>query len=87
VAEGFTCNVDWWLRYVCRDLPEYQDTGYCVLHFPEPEEKREAFKAALEEKLNDGDFAFAGAVFPSGGARDHSRVFGQVPPLREGVRL
>lgn len=30
----------------CKDLPEYQDTGYCVLHFP-GEEKKEDFEQAL----------------------------------------
>jgi hypothetical protein len=36
VAEGFTCAVeDEDYRSACEFLSEYQDTGYCVLHFPD----------------------------------------------------
>jgi hypothetical protein len=34
----------------CKNLPEYQDTGYCVLHFPGEEEK-EDFEQALVYSL------------------------------------
>jgi hypothetical protein len=34
----------------CKNLPEYRDTGYCVLHFPGEEEK-EDFEQALVYSL------------------------------------
>jgi hypothetical protein len=33
----------------CENLPEYRDTGYCVLHFP-GEEKKEDFEQVKKDK-------------------------------------
>jgi hypothetical protein len=52
VAE-FVCGVRGKLpdySSACKNLPEYQDTGYCVLHFPGEEEK-EDFEQALVYSL------------------------------------
>jgi uncharacterized protein YjbI with pentapeptide repeats len=49
----------------CKDLPEYQDTGYCVLHFP-GEEKTEDFEQVKKDKLEQQDYDFGGAIFPDG---------------------
>jgi uncharacterized protein YjbI with pentapeptide repeats len=55
----------------CENLPEYRDTGYCVLHFP-GEEKREDFEQAKKDKLEQEDYDFSGTVFPEG-TSDFSR--------------
>jgi len=49
----------------CKNLPEYRDTGYCVLHFP-GEEKREYFEQVKKDKLEQEDYDFSGTVFPEG---------------------
>jgi hypothetical protein len=63
----FVCEVDEHYRSACADLPEYQDTGYCVLHFP-GEDKKDDSKRILESKLAQKDYDFSGAVFPEGTA-------------------
>jgi hypothetical protein len=49
----------------CKNLPEYRDTGYCVLHFP-GEEKTEDFEQVKKDKLEQQDYDFGGAIFPDG---------------------
>jgi len=49
----------------CKNLRQYQDTGYCVLHFP-GEEKKEDFEQVKKEKLEQEDYDFSGTVFPEG---------------------
>jgi uncharacterized protein YjbI with pentapeptide repeats len=49
----------------CKNLPEYRDTGYCVLHFP-GEEKREDFEQVKKDKLEQEDYDFRGAIFTEG---------------------
>ena len=49
----------------CKNLPEYRDTGYCVLHFP-GKEKREDFEQVKKDKLEQEDYDFSGTVFPKG---------------------
>jgi uncharacterized protein YjbI with pentapeptide repeats len=56
---------------VCKNLPEYRDTGYCVLHFP-GEEKKEDFEQVKKDKLEQEDYDFSGTVFPEG-TSDFSR--------------
>jgi uncharacterized protein YjbI with pentapeptide repeats len=55
----------------CKNLPQYRDTGYCVLHFP-GEEKREDFEQVKKDKLEQEDYDFSGTVFPEG-TSDFSR--------------
>ncbi len=49
----------------CKNIPEYRDTGYCVLHFP-GEEKKEDFEQVKKDKLEQEDYDFSGTVFPEG---------------------
>jgi hypothetical protein len=53
----------------CWGPPEYEHEGNlcCVLHFPSVD-KKDAFRTALEAKLEHEDFNFGGAIFPSGTA-------------------
>lgn len=63
----FTCQVDD-ERYLsaCKDLPEYQDTGYCVLHLPsKPRDSEAKFQEALERKYEKRDYNFQGVHFPN----------------------
>ena len=49
----FVCGVrekDSYHLSACKNLPEYQDTGYCVLHFP-GEKKKENFEQAIVYSL------------------------------------
>ncbi len=55
----------------CKNLPEYRDTGYCVLHFP-GEEKKENFEQVKKDKLEQEDYDFSGTFFPEG-TSDFSR--------------
>src|SRR5215212_11461165 len=55
----------------CENLPEYRDTGYCVLHFA-GEEKKEAFEQVKQSKLVGEDYDFSGTIFPEG-TSDFSR--------------
>ncbi len=62
----------------CVGPPAYEheeEARYCVLHLPS-EDKKDDFKGALDEKLGNEDFNFAGAFFPSGTGqfRDHEFV-------------
>ena len=50
MAEEFTCAVDEECRSACKHLPEYQGTGYCVLHY-RGEDKADDFQGALHKKL------------------------------------
>jgi hypothetical protein len=51
----------------CKNIPEYRDTGYCVLHFLGEEEKKEDFEQVKQSKLAPAqqDYDFSGTVFPS----------------------
>jgi hypothetical protein len=69
VAE-FVCGVekkDPGYLSACENLPEYRDTGYCVLHFP-GEEKKEDLEQVKKDKLEQEDYDFSGTVFPEGTA-------------------
>jgi hypothetical protein len=48
----------------CKNLPEYRDTSYCVLHFPG--EEKEDFEQVKKDKLEQEDYDFRGTVFPEG---------------------
>ena len=48
----------------CKNLPEYRDTGYCVLHFPG--EEKDDFEQVKKDKLEREDYDFSGTVFPEG---------------------
>src|SRR5215207_230382 len=61
-------------RSACKNLPEYQGTGYCVLHYSS-EDKKEDFKSALENKLAQHDVDFGGTVFPEGTSDFEGREF------------
>jgi uncharacterized protein YjbI with pentapeptide repeats len=63
-------------RYLsaCKNLPEYRDTGYCVLHFP-GEEKREDFEQVKKDKLEQNNYDFSGTVFPDGTSDFRGRIF------------
>ena len=61
----FTCKVDEGYRSACEDLSEYQDTGYCVLHFP-GDHKVADFEEARESKLAHKHYDFGGSIFPEG---------------------
>jgi uncharacterized protein YjbI with pentapeptide repeats len=73
---GFVCGVEEknpnYLS-ACKNLPQYRDTGYCILHFP-GEEKREDFEQVKQSKLAPAqqDYDFSGTVFPKG-TSDFSR--------------
>jgi hypothetical protein len=54
----------------CKNLPEYQETSYCVLHFPG--EEKEDFEQVKKDKLEREDYDFGGTVFPEG-TSDFSR--------------
>ena len=54
----------------CKNLPEYQETSYCVLHFPG--EEKEDFEQVKKNKLEQEDYDFSGTVFPKG-TSDFSR--------------
>jgi hypothetical protein len=58
----------------CKNLPEYRDTGYCVLHFP-GEEKKEYFEQVKQSKLEREDYDFSGTVFPEGSSDFSEFVF------------
>ncbi len=58
----------------CKNLPEYRDTGYCVLHFPD-EEKKEGFEQVKKDKLEQEDYDFSGTVFPEGTSNFSEFVF------------
>lgn len=59
----FTCKIDEGYRSACEDLSEYQDTGYCVLHFP-GDHKVADFEEARESKLAHKHYDFGGSIFP-----------------------
>jgi uncharacterized protein YjbI with pentapeptide repeats len=65
---NFVCKVDGQYRSACKDLPEYQGTGYCVLHYPGEEKNKEAFLKVIKSKLDEKDYNFGGTVFPEGTA-------------------
>jgi hypothetical protein len=54
VAEGFTCAAAAF-NSACVDLPEYQGSGYCVLHYPSKEKNKEDFLKVKERKLARND--------------------------------
>jgi uncharacterized protein YjbI with pentapeptide repeats len=88
VAEGFTCEVegarigppgDGVEPYLsaCEGLgfyDEHEGKRYCVLHFP-GEEKKDAFRKVLEDKLAQKDYDFGGAFFPKGTSDFHGAKF------------
>src|SRR5215207_6130852 len=51
----FVCDVDERHRSACEGLPEYQNTGYCVLHAP-AKDKGTEFQQILLRKLERSDF-------------------------------
>lgn len=56
------------MRQACEAQPffrEHEGKRYCVLHFPSAD-KKEAFDAAVERKLNATDFNYHGVWFPEG---------------------
>ena len=55
----------------CKNLPEYQETSYCVLHFPG--EEKEDFEQVKKDKLERQDYDFSGTVFPER-TSDFSRI-------------
>ena len=61
-------------RSACKNLPEYRDTGYCVLHFP-GEEKKEDFERVKQSKLEQEDYYFSGTLFPEGTSHFSRFVF------------
>jgi uncharacterized protein YjbI with pentapeptide repeats len=61
-------------RSACKYLPEYRDTGYCVLHFPR-EKKKENFEQVKQSKLEQEDYDFSGTVFPEGTSDFAGRIF------------
>lgn len=68
-AEPFVCECEEWMRRACEGEPFFGEHGgkrYCVLHFPNAD-KKEAFDAAVERKLDSFDFNYQGVWFPEGG--------------------
>jgi len=63
---AFVCACEQWSRSACKQQELYQKYGgksYCVLHFP-GNQKSEAFKQALQRKIESKDFDFRGVWFP-----------------------
>lgn len=56
----------------CKNLSEYRDTGYCVLHFPG---EKENFEQVKKDKLVREDYDFSGTVFLEGTSDFSSIVF------------
>ena len=76
MAEGFKCAVEERFRSACKDLSRYQNTQYCVLHYPEPDKDEEHFLNVKNDKLgNNHDYDFGGAVFPEGTSDFRRRTF------------
>jgi uncharacterized protein YjbI with pentapeptide repeats len=76
VAE-FVCGVrekDPNYLFACKNLRQYQDTGYCVLHFP-GEKKKEDFEQVKKDKLEQEDYDFSGTFFPEGTSDFNRFVF------------
>jgi hypothetical protein len=69
----------------CKNLPEYRDTGYCVLHYS-GEEKREDFEQVKKDKLEREDYDFSGTVFPED-TSDFSRYVFEAHVSFEGARF
>jgi len=62
----FVCDREELMRSACKRFPVYKDhqgRRYCVLHYP-GKEKSADFRAALDDKLSQKDFAFQGVWFP-----------------------
>ncbi len=79
--QSSTDGVDCYLeeRYgSCWGPPDYEHEGNrcCVLHFPS-EDKKVAFRTALEAKLKREDFNFGGAFFPSDTAHFEGATFSE----------
>ena len=84
-AKNVDCQL--WKKYrscVGQHVYKLEGSRYCVLHFPN-ENKKDAFKKALHEKLEKKDFNFAGAFFPSGTAQFSGRAFSTVANFWEAV--
>jgi uncharacterized protein YjbI with pentapeptide repeats len=75
VAEEFTCAVDEQYRSVCKDLPKYPGTRYCVLHYPGEEKNKEEFLKVVKSKLDRKHYNFGGTVFPEGTSDFKGREF------------
>jgi uncharacterized protein YjbI with pentapeptide repeats len=69
----------------CKNLPQYRDTGYCVLHFP-GEEKKEDFEQVKKDKLEQEDYDFSGTFFPEG-TSDFSRFVFEARVSFEGAQF
>jgi uncharacterized protein YjbI with pentapeptide repeats len=79
----FTCKVDDHFHSACKDLSEYQDTGYCVLHSPAKDKEAE-FQEILLGKLERSDFDFGGVFFPADATLElHNRRFDERANFRE----
>src|SRR5215211_918496 len=59
----------------CENVPEYRDTGYCVLHYPGEEKKKEDFLKVVKSKLDRKHYNFGGTVFPDGTSDFKRREF------------
>ena len=70
----FVCGVRINHLSACKNLPEYRDTGYCVLH-SRGKEKREDFEQVKKNKLEQEDYDFSGTVFPEGTSDFRRLVF------------
>jgi uncharacterized protein YjbI with pentapeptide repeats len=75
VVEGFTCGASEKYHSVCENLCEYQESGYCVLHYPFEDKKKEDLKEVLESKLAQKDYDFRGTVFSEGTSDFEEREF------------
>jgi uncharacterized protein YjbI with pentapeptide repeats len=64
-VDSLECQCEPRFRSACYGAAdyEYKDKRYCILHFPS-EDKKDDFKEALKNKLEQNDFDFRGAVFP-----------------------
>jgi Pentapeptide repeats (9 copies) len=63
-------------RCACSGTADYQyeDEWYCILHLPR-DNKNDAFKIAVQGKLERHDYRFSGAYFPRDFARDFAHFF------------
>jgi hypothetical protein len=68
----FVCGSAAWMHTACKELKEYEGTGYCVLHYPN-KDKVTAFNKALKIKRDAQDFDFSGVWFPDEVNFSHSK--------------
>ena len=58
----------------CKDLREYQESEYCVLHYP-GQEKKVDFRKELDRKFAQTDYDFGGTFFPENALQVQDRAF------------